>query len=451
MNDPFLDACGANGPLLLNTESPGVTGGETRAFDLPFVLAGRDPRSDLRLTHPDVSDRHAYLQMIDGQVLCVDLGSRLGVFQGGKCQRLGYLDRDRPVRIGPYRVRLIGGDRDAGAVTPDAPCPPLPLELSHRSVRVTRCDLPAGLALIGSAADCQIRLIDPSVSNYHCSLVNTASGVWVVDLLGQGGVRVNGQEVGYAQVREGDSVAVGHSVLRILDRAGAITPGESVAPAAPRFPDPAPPGLDPVGTAGALPATTQTDELIERVLGPMVSQLGQLQRQMVEEFQQARATLFETLSTLHQEQTAFFNQELEQIRQISEELHALRADAELQTRPRSERTGSAGVPARLATATTPLPIIRPGAAAPPRKSPERFEPKPSLRNLLDPVNGHGQPTHADSGFVPKEPEGGLIRGHNEQAHAKLCVRIAKLQKKESSAWERLLALFPRMATGKTLS
>ena len=43
MTHPFLEACGATGPLLLNTESPGVSGGETRAYDLPFVLAGRRP------------------------------------------------------------------------------------------------------------------------------------------------------------------------------------------------------------------------------------------------------------------------------------------------------------------------------------------------------------------------------------------------------------------------
>ncbi len=466
MIDPFLDACGATGPLLLNTESPGVPGGETRAFDLPFALVGRDPRSDLRLAHPDVSDRHAYLQMVDGQVLCFDLGSRVGIFQGGKCQRLAYLEHDRPVRVGPYRVRLVGGDRDASAGPPDSPRPPLPLELSHRSVRVTRCDLPAGLALVGSAADCQIRLVDPSVSNYHCSLVHTPAGVWVVDLLGQGGVRVNGQEVGYAQLHEGDSVRVGHSVLRLLDRAAAITPGECVSTAVPRTPDPArdepapandvrrhPAGVElaAVEPGGLNPAVAPSAELIERILGPVVSQVGQLQQQMAEEFHQTRAALLDTLATLHQEQTAVFRHELEQVRKISEELHALRADLERQARPQPERTWPAPVAARLGAASDLLPAVRPAAAPATSQKTERVNPVPSLRDLLTPPSGNGNGDRAQdaTGFARIEPEGSLIRGHNEQAHAKLCVRIARLTKKrEASPWERLLAMFPRATPEK---
>jgi hypothetical protein len=49
-------------------------------------------------------------------------------------------------------------------------------------------------------ATCPVRLVDPSVSNYHCSLTHTTGEVLVVDLLGLGGVRVNGHEVGYARL-----------------------------------------------------------------------------------------------------------------------------------------------------------------------------------------------------------------------------------------------------------
>src|SRR5438132_1146256 len=107
--NPFLEACGATGPLSLNVASLGVAG-EVRGFDLPFVLIGRDPRADLRLTDPEVSERHAYLQLVDGRLLCVDLGSRIGVYLGGKCLRLGQLDHGRAIRIGPYRIRLFAGN-----------------------------------------------------------------------------------------------------------------------------------------------------------------------------------------------------------------------------------------------------------------------------------------------------------------------------------------------------
>src|SRR4051794_31811439 len=100
--NPFLHACGAAGPLVLSVETPGTSGGESRAFDQPFVLVGRDPRCDLRLTDPEVSDRHAYFQLVGGRLVCVDLGSRTGVHQAGRCRRLLDVTTDQPVRIGPY-------------------------------------------------------------------------------------------------------------------------------------------------------------------------------------------------------------------------------------------------------------------------------------------------------------------------------------------------------------
>ena len=71
----FLEASGASGPLLLGVGVPGSADQETRVFDLPFVLVGRNPRSDLRLDSPEVSERHAYFQIVSGQLFCIDLGS----------------------------------------------------------------------------------------------------------------------------------------------------------------------------------------------------------------------------------------------------------------------------------------------------------------------------------------------------------------------------------------
>ena len=80
------------------------------AFDLPFALVGRDPCSDLRLDSLEVSERHAYFQIVSGQLFCIDLGSRIGVYYGGRCRRSSHVERDQVVRIGPYRLRLLAGD-----------------------------------------------------------------------------------------------------------------------------------------------------------------------------------------------------------------------------------------------------------------------------------------------------------------------------------------------------
>ena len=47
------------------------------------------------------------------------------------------------------------------------------------------------LALIGRSPACKIRIVEPDVSKFHCSVVLTPHGVWVVDLYGQNGVFVN--------------------------------------------------------------------------------------------------------------------------------------------------------------------------------------------------------------------------------------------------------------------
>ena len=217
--DPFLKACGATGPLRLSVECPGAPEGEPVAIDRAGVVIGRDPGADLRLPHPDVSERHVYLQVVAGGVRYLDLGSGSGTFLGGRCLRSGRLARRQAVRVGPYRVRLLGGDAGARPTpagrTPRGAPPRLTVEVSHRGIRPAVCPVAADWAVVGSAADCDVRLLDPSASNYHCSLLSTRGGVWVVDLLGLGGVRLNGTPVRLAPVRDGDELRVGHSRLRL--------------------------------------------------------------------------------------------------------------------------------------------------------------------------------------------------------------------------------------------
>jgi chromosome segregation ATPase len=71
------------------------------------------------------------------------------------------------------------------------------------------------LALVGSSSACRVRLRDASVSKYHCSLVGTPAGVWVVDLLSRTGTCLNGQPIRWALLSEGDRLQVGMYVLRV--------------------------------------------------------------------------------------------------------------------------------------------------------------------------------------------------------------------------------------------
>jgi pSer/pThr/pTyr-binding forkhead associated (FHA) protein len=528
--DPFLDACGATGPLMLSVESPGLPTVDTHAFEQPFVLIGHDPRCDLRLNHPEVSERHAYLQLVAGRLVCLDLGSRNGVYQGGRRGRLMDVDRDRPIRIGPFRIRLLAGTLED---TPTRPAlhggngtthdgVPNVIELSHRALRQSRCDLPPGLALVGSSADCPIRLVDPCVSNYHASLVHTGVGVWIVDLLGHDGVRVNGHAVSFARLDQGDSVELGHSVIRLAS----VPRTESRSPAAPVEPTPPPPletvdatpaasepssptalslalSMASVSESAAAPdveagmlaarATSeghdlgvearrpiaQAAEIVERVLTPVVNQVGRMQQQMVEEFHQARESMFEMFATLHHEQSAFLNNELEQLRQLGHDLHVLQADLERQTRALTERLGLDPVSATATTVTTVTPSslvtgspARLGSAAsagtrPPAGAtdlPPLFVSRPTTvptgpvglnsdasrdqRHDFPVVRGQAfdRMTALDgTGHAPgprKRLECGTRKSvSDENMHAQLIDRIVRIQEDHQSRWQRLLALF----------
>ena len=465
----FLEACRATGPLLLGVESPEALENEARAFDLPFVIAGRDPRADLRLNASDVSDRHAYFQIVGGQFVCVDLGSRIGVYHGGKCRRISYVERDQAVRIGPYRIRLLAGDalpEAHPAGTDDRQT--ASVELSHRSVRRSRCPLPIGLSLVGSAADCAIRLIDPSVSNYHCSLIRTPRGVWLVDLLGQGGVRVNGQEVGYARLYDGDEVQVGHSVLRPHGLSDETPVAVPVTPEPPSLTNEvARNGLAAVASAAKTPSRStrivagpdddgpnstslpieQTSALVERIVGPLVAQVGLIQQQMVEELNQARAMMFETFAALHQEQAAFLNHELEQLRQLSQELHGLRADLERQTRFLAERTTTppALPAARLGSAASASTtrIVAAGFTLPTASPVAQKIPNGPIR-IVGPARTTTRPNGSAQGplvsFTRSEPE--VDESDAVNIHALLCDRISRINQDQQTRWQKILSVLP---------
>jgi pSer/pThr/pTyr-binding forkhead associated (FHA) protein len=454
----FLEACGAAGPLSLNIESPGG-GGEIRAFDLPFVLVGRDPRADLRLDHPDVSDRHGYFQLVGGQLLCVDLGSRSGIQQGGKRQQIGYVERSRPVRIGPYRIRLLGGDGpDSGRTEPALGPEPIPLDLSHRSVRNSRCELNAGLALVGSGADCQIRLVDPSVSNYHCSLVRNQEGVWVVDLLGRGGVRVNGQDVAYARLYDGDVLQVGRSTIELpgalrVKPAPVSTREETPATtqtfaAEPEFATPASPvsdaslktpvepedcdfspmlaldAPDPAGgeTSDATQPGFVNDDVDEELLRPVLGRIEELRGELVDEVRQAREVLFEMFAALRREQSEFLKQEIEQVRQVKEELQTFRDRLDRQAHnPEGRGPDRAPNPGRLGAATPSRAL----AVAPPDR----------MRYVFS--NDTDSPAVA---VPPRQDEAWLPQ--DKDAHVRLCIRLTPSKRHRKSYWNRLSSIFP---------
>ena len=230
----FLKACDIVGPLQLAVRGPIPNESGIRLLHQPFAVVGRDQRADVTLDHKLVSRRHVYLQVVGGQVYWLDLDSRSGTSAEGQLRKFGWLEAGKSVRIGPYELeQLAHGGPDSGnretrlgpRLSPlvarsydDQALPEVSLEFLNGPSRSACWPMNRVMSLIGSASGCKFRLADPSVSPFHCSLLRTSLGLWIVDLLGPDGISVNDALVRYAPLADDDVLKVGRYRIRMRIR-----------------------------------------------------------------------------------------------------------------------------------------------------------------------------------------------------------------------------------------
>jgi pSer/pThr/pTyr-binding forkhead associated (FHA) protein len=350
----FWTACGGSGLLqiVIEGQAGGSRGTERLSLPQPFAVIGRSAEADLVLEHPAVSRRHAYLQMIAGRVAFVDLGSRNGVGWGAEWRRSGWLKRGETIAIRPYQLGLDESDRGAplgrgeiALVDPlsfDVPLS-VALEFSTPTSKPSLWRLRHRLTLLGRSPECQVRLVDPTVSRFHCSLVNTPLGVWAVDLLGWSGITLNGTAVRFGRLDDGDELRLGSFSIRLRRDASAVFLARSgsargVVVKPPETPVGGAPGPDPAAdrphlsdslieaAAPSPPPVPVRAELIDPVLTPVVRQFGMLQQQMFDQFQQTLLLMLQMFGAMHRDQMDRIQAELAGLRQLSAELSALQAE-----------------------------------------------------------------------------------------------------------------------------
>jgi pSer/pThr/pTyr-binding forkhead associated (FHA) protein len=487
----FRRACGLSKPLSLECEAFGEpdVGPTQHHFDGPFVLIGRDPRSELVLDHPEISRRHAFFQVIAGRVFCVDLESRTKLYWEGESdpRTRGWLDQGRRLAIGPYRVRWARAEaspalesglpdplesRQFGAGEP-SPSPLAGLVLPIRTGEEEPLwRLQSSLALVGRSGACQLTLSDDSVSRYHAVLVYTASGVWVVDLWAREGVLVNGVKIRWAWLADGDTLRIGrftfiiryqfppHGISRLdapLD-AGA-SPSDSELP---EKPVPAPISVAKSHSRGtALAARARNNASLpapaaasfprsSRVLVPALEQgwepavqfppgqlaIWQQQMQMMESFHNDMILMVQMFVAMHREHLSSVRHELDRVQQLTRELSVLQDKLTPKPGGAEDSPGPA--------------IAKPKET--PRSSPKTRPDSP--RSMVDPARQGNQTksasrTTADGVSVPRsappprsvanEPSDvGVPALDDAELHAVLTKRITELQRERQGYWQKIL-------------
>ncbi len=476
--DLFLEACGARGPLHLSVEYQGRAESTLRVLEQPFALIGRDPKADIVLKEGQVSRHHVYLQCLGGRLFCIDLESRTGTHWNRGTKRAGWLDPQQAIRIGPYWVRLLLGDPKDDSPTNGVNSggganglPEVTLEFLNRGERTPTWRMTPMLALVGKAPECRVHLVGRSVANYHCSLVRTPLGLWVVDLLGPGGVWAQDNMVRCARLEDGDRLQVGKFMMRVHyeSSTAALPPpagdshrlptersfgglsfsqaGEAVAALESREESASRPTLLAPGSfhTPAVSDPPSHHDLVmlppeqmalagdasQHQLAPVLQQFGLMQQQMFDQFQQAMMMMFQMFSSMHRDQMGVIREELDRLQELTEEIQNLQAQLAKSAPGAQPAAAGAARPAPSAPKQVPLPPTprSPSANDGPRKS----SPSAPASHPTSGSNG----TEANAGPPPSAQSQADI-------HAWLTHRLVAIQHERQTRWQKIVGFL----TGK---
>jgi pSer/pThr/pTyr-binding forkhead associated (FHA) protein len=461
-------------------------------FEGPFLLVGRDPRSDLVLNHPQVSRRHAFFQAIAGRVYCIDLESRTKLYWEGESapRTRGWLDQGRRLAVGPYGLRWAGGEagptlesdspdplepRQSDAGEP-SPSPRAGLVLPIRTGEEEPLwRLQSSLALVGRSDACQLTLSDDSVSRYHAVLVHTPGGVWVVDLRAREGVFVNGVKVRWAWLADGDTLRIGRFtfILRYEvppDRISRLdapldagsSPSDSEEPVAPALAQVTAATSHRRGTAlaarpannSSLPAPAATSfPPSSRVLVPALESgwepagqylpgqiaIWQQQMQIMESFHNDMILMVQMFVAMHREHLSSVRHELDRVQQLTRELSVLQD--KLTPKPGGVEVSPSPTIAKPKEKPRSSPKARPdslrGAVDPAKQAkPKKSAARTTADGVSVPKNAPLASSIADDVNEPNDGEATALE--DAELHAVLTKRITELQRERQGYWQKIL-------------
>jgi pSer/pThr/pTyr-binding forkhead associated (FHA) protein len=433
----FREACGLSGPLRLSVSSEAKEDMLRKELDQPFVLIGRHPGNDLVLNDEKVSRYHAYLQMIGGHLFCLDLESRTGTrWEHNNNGGSGWLEFEQPTEISPFRIQFSGDAPSNGpcgepGTLPnplraqfgdDASLPGVELEFLYANQKRSLWRMTRMLALVGKSSRCKVQLVHPSVAKFHCSLLRTPKGLWVINL--RRATFVNGVPVRFARLKDGDVLQVGKFDIGIrllqegptaranlpilLNKKSGV---ERIAEATlANLPVPA-------YMVGQL-VENNNRALGEPVLVHILNQFNIGQQQMFAQQQQTMAVLLQLLDLMHRDTRGAIRDELDRLQSITQELSSVQAQIS-DLRSAAPPTDHVAPPAARKTAD---PAERQSAVQPPAADQKQTvtEKKPAQ--------------FAEAGKTVAPP---AAEENQEEMHSWLVQRMATLGNEQQNSWQRL--------------
>lgn len=237
-------------------------------IDGPFAVIGRGSNCDLVIQEDVVAYRHVYLQVFANRVACLDLMSTNGT-QIVPTAASRWISSEHKFRVGTHWIHLEGGHWQADQSVPSpldfktrddqrvefGALPKVELQLLNTSASGRLWPINRVVTLIGRDEKCRITIPDERISRVHCSLLLLPTGLWVIDLLGKGGIKVNGHPVRCSALPQGSQLQIGdYSVsVHYPDIAHAAV----LAQAASSLPTPPPPPPQSVGKQSVQFLTSQ--------------------------------------------------------------------------------------------------------------------------------------------------------------------------------------------------
>lgn len=196
------------------------------------LTIGREEANDLVLDDPTVSGFHAEIQVENGNLYLVDLGSTNGTQVNGQTitgRRL--LSAWNILQFGEIRAEIvdtdqrrptveisaaIDGNEKAGMPGDANDTPPQGWSLTGKSTEVSGKVFPiTGSMVIGRSPECKIVLLSQQVSSRHAELCFVGKQLLVKDLGSLNGTYVNGRKVSEMSLATGDEVRFDEVVFKV--------------------------------------------------------------------------------------------------------------------------------------------------------------------------------------------------------------------------------------------